>query len=394
MRLRCKRQVVGSKGHRNSGWIGSGVAINGTANTIVLPVSASWNIFDQEPYSIYNRVPHDGTGAVLATAANAAIGGGGCTLSGTVVRLGLEASGIDSDYNGRYIKFTSGNCMNRWTKITAYTGAGFVGSLPLRASSTATQLDLTDEAGQTATADFYKGGTVCITKGAQAGACRVISAYVQTSGSRSLTVAAFAGAPDTTSFYKIIGATKCATLQSPWSDGGSACTSAAGDTYKLMGGWTIVVTGGTCLGQFSRLADFTPFATGGGVVTLAPAVGNAAATGSWATSSQVNSGGPFKETTGLFGEGWSYTACTAPDNTTRYVLVPERKAPGSIDSTDDSFSVRWAGFVKPSATTQYTFQAIMPDAAAGQERVRVWVDNLLLIDQVILTSYSVLNPIC
>jgi hypothetical protein len=357
------------------------VAVNGTAKTIVLPASGSWNIFDQEPYSVYNRVPLDGTGTVLGTDSNANIGGGGCTLSGTVVRLGLEASGIDGDYNGRYIKFTSGDCTNRWTKITGYVGAGFVGTLPLLGTSTATQLNLQDEpSGQSAVADYYKGGTVCITKGAQAGKCRVISAYVQTSGSRSLTVAAFAGAPDATSYYKIIGATKCATLFSPWADGGADCAAAAGNKYKLMGGWTIVVTGGTCLGQYSRLADFTPFATGGGVVTLDTP---------WSNTAQVNAGGPFKELTGLFGEGWSYTACTAPDNTTRYALVPERKAPGCIDSVDDSFSVRWAGFVQPSASTQYTFQAIMPDAAAGQERVRVWVDNTLLIDQVSQFSSTV-----
>ena len=365
-------QVVGSKGNRNSGWIGGGFAVNGTATTLVLPVNYSWNIFDQEPYSVNNKAHNDGTGTVQASDVTANIGGAsGCTLSATTVRLGPEASGIDGDYTNRYIKFTSGVCNNRWTKISSYSGASYIGFI--NGASSTTNLSLPD-IGTSNVNNYYAGATLCIVAGPVSGACRTVNSSVGTLGAKSIIVSApFPSLPNSTSYVRINGATKCATLPATWSDGSAGCTSSAGDKYKLMGGWRLVVTNGTCAGQYSLLANFQPFATGGGVVTLDTPFVNVP---------QTNAAGPFGESTGLFGEGWNFNACAGPDNTTKYALVPERKAPGCIDSMDDSFSVRWAGFVKPSSTSQYTFQAIMPDANAGQERIRLWIDNVLLIDQV------------
>ena len=362
--------MVGSKGNRNSGWIGGGFAINGTSTTIVLPVNYSWNVFDQEPYSVNNKVPNDGTGTVQATDVTGNIGGAGCTLSATAVRLGPEASGIDSDYVGRYIKFTSGGCLNRWTKITGYSGASFVGLII--GVTSATVLNLPPSA--SAVDNYYVAATVCIIAGTGSVGCRLVTASAGSVTPKTITVSsAFSSTPDATSYIRIIGATKCATLPATWSDGSTGCIPTVGDKYKLMGGWRLVVTNGTCAGQYSLLADFQPYATGGGKVTLDTSFSNTA---------QTNAAGPFGETQGLFGEGWNFNACAGPDNTTKYALIPERKAPGCIDSMDDSFSVRWAGFVMPSSSTQYTFQTIMPDANAGQERIRLWIDNVLLIDQV------------
>jgi hypothetical protein len=365
----CNLQVVGSKGNRNSGWIGGGFAVNGTVNTLVLPVNYSWNIFDQEPYSVNNKAFNDGTGTVQATDTTANIGGAGCTLSATAIRLGAEASGID--YSNRYIKLTSGACMNRWTKITSYSGASYDG-LVLTGSST-TVLKLPDDAFASTAANYFVGATVCIVSGTGSSSCRVAASSIGTAGLKSVTVSPAFTAVDATSRVRINGITKCATLPATWTDGSAGCVAAAGDTYKIMGGWRLVVTDGTCAGQYSRLANFQPYATGGGVVTLDKPFSN---------TPQTNGDGPFGETVGDFGEGWNFNACTGPDNTTKYALVPERKAPGCIDSMDDSFRVRWAGFVMPSSTTQYTFQTIMPGANNGLERIRLWVDNVLLIDQV------------
>jgi hypothetical protein len=261
--------------------------------------------------------------------------------------------------------------MNRWTQITAYSGASYDGALRGTASTTSV-LDLPNAAGS-ADPNYFVGATVCIVSGTGSGSCRVAASSVGTTNAKTVTVSAPFANIGATSKIRIIGGTKCASLRSPWSDGGSDCTAASLDTYKIMGGWRLVVTNGTCAGQYSRLANFQPYATGGGVVTLDTPFSNTA---------QTNALGPFGESAGLFGEGWNFNACTGPDNTTKYALVPERKAPGCIDSMDDSFSVRWAGFVMPSSTSQYTFQTIMPDANAGQERIRLWVDNVLLIDQV------------
>eukprot|EP00961_Rhodomonas_salina_P004188 57542-Rhodomonas_salina.2 len=43
-----------------------------------------------------------------------------------------------------------------------------------------------------------------------------------------------------------------------------------------------------------------------------------------------------------------------------------------------SFSVRWAGFLRPSLAQTYTMFTVV---SGSDERVKLWVDNQLLIDQ-------------
>jgi hypothetical protein len=44
----------------------------------------------------------------------------------------------------------------------------------------------------------------------------------------------------------------------------------------------------------------------------------------------------------------------------------------------ETYSVVWGGFVRPAASGTYTFQT---DVADTTDRVRLWVDNVLVIDQ-------------
>ena len=57
----------------------------------------------------------------------------------------------------------------------------------------------------------------------------------------------------------------------------------------------------------------------------------------------------------------------------------DRPYPNSI--VDGQFAVRWSGFVLPSRQDEYTFYVTLAGGAATSERVRLWVDDALLIDQ-------------
>ena len=61
----------------------------------------------------------------------------------------------------------------------------------------------------------------------------------------------------------------------------------------------------------------------------------------------------------------------------------DRPYPDSV--SNGQFSVRWMGFVKPSRTDEYTFHVPLYGAespySVASERVRLWVDNELIIDQ-------------
>ena len=47
-------------------------------------------------------------------------------------------------------------------------------------------------------------------------------------------------------------------------------------------------------------------------------------------------------------------------------------------TNDDSFSVRWMGAVRANVAGLHTFSVTM---GQNDERVRLWIDNVLLIDQ-------------
>ena len=336
----------------------------------------------------------------MRTVTSAAVDGGAaaCTLSGTKVRLDQAASPLDDAYNDRYIKFTTGFCKGRWTKITDYEGPGKVSGLYLDANGdpagtqTTTVVTLPSSAAiNRATADGATAdakGNLCVIAGTNAGECRPI-ASVDTTSQYEVTVgSAFSAAMDATSYLRISGDAKCATLYSDsnnkWSDGQAECTTSANDNYKLTGGWQVIITNGTCKGQFRRVANFEPEPAldthdnkygGGGIINVDAA---------WDTSSRVNGAGPYGEIAVNNNQetiSYNYSGCTMPDNTSEFSLIPAQKAPGSIASVDNTFGVRWAGFINPTSTTEYTFLVQMPNAAAGQERVKLWLDNKLVIDQ-------------
>lgn len=381
-----KYKIVSSKVHRNSGWIKGGFAMGGNATSIRVPASGSWSHFDTEPYSATIAAPNDGTGKVQTFGSVQEHGGIDCSIGQGRVRLGAEASGIDGAYTNRYIKFTSGNCTGRWTKIEDFVGPGVIAKMT-RASPTADSVYLPQTFNQSD--HYYNASQICVIGGTNAGECRTVSTFV-TAGNyvaNVTVVPAFSAPLDLTSVIKIIGESKCAVLKTPWSDGyGGSCTVLPLDNYKLTGSWQVVITEGTCKGQYKRLANYEPEPANdthlrqygyGGIITFESP---------WDTISRQNDFGPYGENP-IDGEtetiSYNYLGCKAPDATSQYSLIPAQKAPGSIASVDNTFGVRWAGFVKPSSATEYTFLVQMPNAAAGQERVKLWLDNQLVIDQVI-----------
>jgi len=84
--------------------------------------------------------------------------------------------------------------------------------------------------------------------------------------------------------------------------------------------------------------------------------------------------------------------CTTPDATSEYILYNQNYAPGSMVENEAGFCVRWAGFVRPSAASEYTFLTLLSGTTAtpNEERVKLWIDNSLIIDQ--WTSISSTAP--
>ena len=230
-----KYKIVSSKVHRNSGWIKGGFAIGGNTTSIRVPASGSWSHFDTEPYSATIAAPNDGTGSVRAFVSVQEHGGISCSAGQGRVRLGAEASGLDTAYTNRYIKFTSGNCTGRWTMIEDFVGPGLIAKI----TSTSTNADAVYLPATFNQSDhYYNNSQICVIAGTSAGECRTVSTFVTASNfvANVTVVPAFSAALDLTSVIKIIGESKCAVLQSPWADGyGGTCTVLADDQYKLTG---------------------------------------------------------------------------------------------------------------------------------------------------------------
>ena len=70
---------------------------------------------------------------------------------------------------------------------------------------------------------------------------------------------------------------------------------------------------------------------------------------------------------------------TRVDLTVDWSATTATTMPSSTLSQDGIFGVRWVGFVRPSKAQQYTFH--IPLAAANSERVKLWVDNSIIIQQ-------------
>ena len=64
--------------------------------------------------------------------------------------------------------------------------------------------------------------------------------------------------------------------------------------------------------------------------------------------------------------------------------APSNSAKPRASLVDGDFGVRWVGFVRPSRAQQYTFHMVMPNAGLAAphiERVKLWVDNSIVIQQ-------------
>jgi hypothetical protein len=96
--------------------------------------------------------------------------------------------------------------------------------------------------------------------------------------------------------------------------------------------------------------------------------------------------------TDAYGRTSDFFGCTTPDASSEYILYKAAYAPGSLDDASALFAVRWAGFVKPSATSEYTFRALVSGTTGtpNAERVKLWIDNSLIIDQ--WTSIASTSP--
>ena len=53
-------------------------------------------------------------------------------------------------------------------------------------------------------------------------------------------------------------------------------------------------------------------------------------------------------------------------------------SPAASLTTDATYSVRWAGLLRPQYAEEYTFFARV---SGDEDRVKLWVDNSLLVDQ-------------
>mmetsp|Transcript_34887 Transcript_34887/g.82189 ORF Transcript_34887/g.82189 Transcript_34887/m.82189 type:complete len:5981 (-) Transcript_34887:63-18005(-) len=127
--------------------------------------------------------------------------------------------------------------------------------------------------------------------------------------------------------------------------------------------WDVKIVAGSCMGQTRRIAGYI------GANRLA------SLNDTWATADGTETD-PYGRLLDIFG-------CTKPDATSKYILYKQDYAPGSLIDTDATFGVRWAGFVKPSSTAEYTFQSLLSTTTGvpNDERVKLWVDNNLIIDQ-------------
>ena len=138
-----------------------------------------------------------------------------------------------------------------------------------------------------------------------------------------------------------------------------------------------MVTRGSCAGQWRNV---TAVASVPGSSSLL----NITVSPEWSVAGGVAAAG-------LAGEARAQTwhGCPSPDSTSTYSLLPRSRPPGSLTG-DGTFATRWAGFLQTpggaagasaASVCQYTFKVDLSRAAANQERVKLWVDNSLVIDQ-------------
>jgi hypothetical protein len=137
-------------------------------------------------------------------------------------------------------------------------------------------------------------------------------------------------------------------------------SSEVNDAYK---DWDVKIVKGACQGQVRKIKGYA------GRSRLATVALD------WTTTDGT--------ITDAYGRTTDFSGCTTPDATSEYILYHSAYAPGSLAHDKNHFAVRWAGFVRPSATSEYTFRALLSGTTdtPNKERVRLWIDNSLIIDQ-------------
>lgn len=145
--------------------------------------------------------------------------------------------------------------------------------------------------------------------------------------------------------------------------------------------WIVMVTKGRCQGQWRNVSYVSTSAAEHPTSQL-----NLTVSMPWAPQSGQDTAGPFGRFSLTQG---SWSGCMGPDSTTRFTLVPRFGAPGSL-AASAAFATRWAGFVRTTAqnrfspaalTCLYSFEILLSSSASNHERVKMWLDNSLLIDQ-------------
>ena len=150
--------------------------------------------------------------------------------------------------------------------------------------------------------------------------------------------------------------------------------------------WIVLVINGTCEGQWRNLSSTSPSSFTSDAL---PSILSLRVSLSWSEH-----GG--ESPTGIFGEALqhgtkrTWHGCTAPDSTSYSTLIPRSAAPGSL-SAGGPFATRWKGFVRTNSASAngaaaaaeclYSFNIHLSASSANQERVKMWLDNRLLVDE-------------
>jgi len=150
-------------------------------------------------------------------------------------------------------------------------------------------------------------------------------------------------------------------------------------------GWMVIVTQGQCQGQWRNTWRNTSDASSSASDSPTSLL-NLTLSSPWSIYDGQDTAGPFGHTPANQGR---WKGCLQPDSSTYFTLIPRFRAPGSLG--DSAFATRWAGFLRTTADQPrnnssanaclHSFQVLLSSSSSNQERVKVWLDNSLLIDQ-------------
>jgi hypothetical protein len=169
-----------------------------------------------------------------------------CPTSSTKFRLGAGNTDTAIVYTNMYVRFSTGVCAGKWSKISGYSGPLDDAAFTTTGATAISSTEVTLAAGANAEDSYYVGATLiiaCAASGAGGTQSVTVTAYVgATKVATTTTIAAsctsalpVAG----TASYKVTNyQIKCATLPASWTDGvaTSGCTTTTGDAYSLFYG--------------------------------------------------------------------------------------------------------------------------------------------------------------